>query len=1237
MWGANRRPFGRHKKDRTTLNKQRLMLSAAMAALVAGFASGVRADTTISQGTTSGALATSGAGNITIEQGGVVSVKTASPAVILNSNNFVALTGAINNLGTSAGSGILVDTTAGDITNNIGIYSIGTLDVMGAGSNKVGLGFIGGHTFNAPVLLTELTTVAQTGSRQSVQGNLFSSIGVKGDGSYGILLQRGTTINGNFTIGGPVALQPTVIVGDKSSGNTAVELDGNIQGNLVFDTRAAVTSIGNAARGLVLLGSLTPCQDIASLSYTCGTSSPIAGGAALGNVGAFVNAGAISSTGTTVIKSAGGNNEGGVALVIGGSLAGGFLNNGPATANTSTPAGTITGNGVQPVMVVDPSANLTTATSVIPGPLVFGLVPTSVDQVDGGKYGFINRGQITTRPLNNNESVLGLVINGASAFYDTKIAGGLLNTGIIQATTATSVNTNSATSATGFIVGSYATIPKIVVSSQAASSANFTAGTINAIVSGPGGGAATALSILANATVPEITVLPRASIAAQVASTTTAPTAALATSSAPFVQSSTAIIDASGGVKTINNAGSIMAQITAQNPASGAVVSNTAKSIDLSAGTNGRTTINNSGKIQGDLFFNAGGNGNQLNVGNTGVGFNDHTGNANTTITTANGGTAVTNTPGNYATVSGVVTSSVSGLAPTADPTLISFGAGVGNQLHVGSYGYVNAAILSTPGGLDVEVDNNGQLFIANNQGTGSLNARDVHINGGVLGLSISQTTSNSLPVIRASREAVISSSAVIGLQFGSFISAPSAAKPTAQTITLISAPTVVDAGLTDQNSALSLAIPFLFESPSETGYSGGAPLRNSGTALTLTLIPRSTGATNADGTAGLNLSGSALKLFPYTVAALGNDSTLGAAIASGLTVYNGNSGIPSGINIAASQQKSQRIFSQFAPDVSGGARQVAILITDQATGPVAARQRLLRSYGNQSGELTLWGQEFSGMVRNQGAYDGENDLTVYKDHGFGFSLGMDAGSSRTGWYGGALTFYSSDINQTLPRASQTRLNWYMLTGYTNWRGNRAFLDTKLDIGYGNLKGTRQLLIGNQLRVAQGKRASLLGAIGATTGVTLKYNGFDIIPHFSLDGLTMREEGYTETNGGDGFNLQVAPYYANSLRAFLGVDAKTSFNLWDATLSPEARMGYRYDTIGAPVKLKSAFISTGGLSAPANTFTVVGPDPDRGNVLVGFGLSGGTDTWSIGLNYDWIRGSNASTTQVGTISLLGRI
>ena len=69
------------------------------------------------------------------------------------------------------------------------------------------------------------------------------------------------------------------------------------------------------------------------------------------------------------------------------------------------------------------------------------------------------------------------------------------------------------------------------------------------------------------------------------------------------------------------------------------------------------------------------------------------------------------------------------------------------------------------------------------------------------------------------------------------------------------------------------------------------------------------------------------------------------------------------------------------------------------------------------------------------------------------------------------------------------------------------------------------------------------------------------------------------------------------------------------------------------MKLKAGFVSTGGLGTPNNTFTFVGPDPDTGNTVAGLSLGAGTDTWHMGINYDWIRGNNGSTTQVGTYLL----
>ena len=1242
------------------MNKQRLMLSAAMAALLAGAAvyNAARADTDIGPTTTNkSAIATTTAGNITIEEGGGIDVKVSTPAVTINSNSFLNNSGFIDNTNTSNATGILIDTSAGNIVSPSGLLNIGSIDLLGDGTVKGGLVISGGNTFFGPITLSEITSSSTVGTTTTTSQVEASSIQIQGDSSYGIFMAQGTTVDGNITLGGAIAMQNSK--NSTAAGATLIEFDGNIQGNLILNNTTQAQNIGLQTRGLAILGPISACQDNASLSYTCAAASTaVSGGTVLGNTGALINGGTIAVVGTVLPSTKVVNPESGSAVVIANSIAGGFLNNGPATANASTVTASIIGNGATvggvafPALLIDPSQSITTLNATIRGPVDFGVISSTIDPVDGVAnptatnpgYGMINRGNIRTTPESPDTSSTAMIINGASPADNTVIAGGLLDTGAITSSASSSVNTDSAVSTDTLTIGRYTTIPRIVVSGEETSSATTTSGTILGTVSGPGGGTATAVGILDNASVPEIDVLLHGSIVAQVSTSTLAPTADFASSKTPFVQDSIAIIDASGTLKTINNAGSINALTTTQTPAPNAVVSTTARAIDLLAGTTGATTINNSGVIQGDIYFNSAGNNNVLNVGNTGAGAGDISGNANTAVAAVQG-SAVTNTPFAYASISENIVTANAGFAPTTNPDILSFGAGTGNQLHVGGYGYVNSVILSAAGGLDVEVDNNAQLFVANTQQTGTANVRNFTVNGGTLGLTITQASSTPTPVITATGAATISATAGIGLQFGSFISSANPAKPTAQTVVLISAPTLTDAGLTLQNTTLAQNIPFLFESPGESS-SVPTPLAlstsGSNHILTMTLLPRSVGKTNADGTAGLNLSGAALQMFPNTAAALANDPLLGTAIASSLTVYNNNNGASSGINIAASQLKAQQIFSQFAPDVSGGSRQVAIMITDQATGPVAARQRLLRSYGNSDGEMTLWGNEYAGMISDKGRFDAEGDLTTTKAHGFGFSLGMDAGSARAGWYGGALTFYSSDVIETLPRQSDTNLEWYMLTGYTDWRAAHVFLDTKIDIGYGSFDGKRTLVIGNQGRVAEGKRAGLLGAIGGSTGLFLNAGGLQFMPQISLDGMSMREEGYTESGGGDGFDLQVAPYYANSLRTFLGVDTKKSFDMWGATMSPEVRFGYRYDLVNMPVKLKAAFASAGsgtltGLNAPGSSFTFVGPDPDTGNLLAGFSFGGGTDTWNLGISYDWIRGNNASTTQVGALTLLGRI
>ena len=1267
------------------MTKHRLMLSAATAALLAApfMVTQGRADTTIT-GIQKNAINTTTDGNITIQSGGV-EIKAASPAVTINSNNFLSNAGTITNNDTVGAIGVQVDTSAGNIVNSSGLLNLGSIDLTGKGTGKAAIFISGGNTFFAPITLESVTTTA--GSSASLTG---SSVSVVGDGSNIFNLQQGTTIDGDVILSGPM----TETASDKSTqrGNTAIDVEGNLQGNFILGRTSSLTSVGNQARAIFITGAITPCADNSSAGYTCLNS-----GTANASSGVFANFGSITAVGTTFPNRKGGNVESGTTVTIANSVAGGFFNAGPSTSNGTTPLASINGNGdvaqtssgtvFSPVVLIDPSQSITTTQATVRGPAILGPVLTSIDSVDGGKgYSFVNHGSITAQPADLDISSLGVAIQGSSATnltcfsgvagscsYNTQsggpltnastysfaanglvTSGGLLNTGTIHAQALTKEDTTSSVSSAALAIGAFATIPRIDVAGEFVSGTNFTNGIISAIVAGPGGGTANGIQISNQANVPQIDVLQHGTVSATIQTSTISPNAVNATQASPFTQSATAIIDQSGTLKLINNAGTIAANTTLQTPGANATVVNIAQAVNLLAGTSGHTMINNSGIIVGDVLYNSGGGGNTLNVGNVGdvTNPNDTTGNANSVIATVQG-TPVANTPFSYATVTGRIDGTISGAPPVTETNLINFGSGIGNLLHVGGFGYVNSVVVAAPGGLDVHVDNNGQLFMAAPTGS-SVNVHDLIVaNGGTLGLTITQNNTSSVnPVVLASTNGttlptVTLTNATIGLRIGGFISsgntAASTASPTVQNITLISSPTAInDTTLAQQNAALSQVVPFLFESQTDTtGNSAGVPdplsFNAAHTDLILTLLPRSTGATNADGTPGLNLTGDSKQVFPFAISALANDPQLGAAIATNITVYKAN-GVPSsGINVAASQQRAQQIFSQMTPDVSGGTRQVAILITDQETGPVAARQRLLRSYADQPGELTLWSEEFVGNINNKGRNDANGTLTNYKDHGFGFSLGLDFGSARGGWYGGALSFYSGDVSETLPRASLTHEQWYMLTGYSDWRGKHVFLDTTGSLGYGTFDGNRSLVVADQNRNAVGKRSGLLASLGGTGGVFLNYGLLDILPHVALDGLAMREEGYTESGGGDGLNLQVAPYYANSLRGSIGSDFKTHFDFLGATFTPEARLGYRYDFIDTPVKLKAGFASTGGLGTPGNVFTFVGPDPDTGNAVAGLSLGAGTDTWQLGVNYDWVRGNNGSTTQVGTLTLLGRI
>jgi autotransporter-like protein len=579
----------------------------------------------------------------------------------------------------------------------------------------------------------------------------------------------------------------------------------------------------------------------------------------------------------------------------------------------------------------------------------------------------------------------------------------------------------------------------------------------------------------------------------------------------------------------------------------------------------------------------------------------------------------------------------------------INFGTSVGgtgvDTLNVNSFANVSSAI-TDQGALDINIQSNATLTVKNlpTSVNNNLQVQNLMIAGGPqnsagqLNITVSSGLAN-IPLIQASQKIDFAAGANLNVTFGGLV-------PQGGNFLLLSAPhgnLIFEDPNAIANFNLQLTgagLPFLFSKATiTTATVGGTDF------LELNVVTRS--ATD------LGLTGYAAQLFPIANVAISGDDALGAALVAGIN----------------SPSDAESAYNAFAPDVSGGTRAVALSLTDQATGVVAARERQLRMFAKSPGELTLWGNEFGEYLSTHGQTKtgvvGETlpadfvcnakcpqiSLSGFKDHGFGFSLGLDSGAPEAGWYGAAFTFYTGDVQAGPTGAvpnSKTGELWYLLTGYTDWRGKGLFLDTQISAGYGQLKGKRFLTLTIPVpngfttfsREADNTHAALVGAVGATAGAVMKYGATTVTPQISLDGMTLRQEGFSEANGGNGFNLRVRSSYANSLRIFLGTEARQDIDLGDFFLQPAARVGYRFDLLNGAEKVRAQFADIDSVKAgnqPGDLFTISGPDPSRGNLVGGLNLNATTDNWTIGLSYDFVRGNNNATEQTGTISLLGRI
>lgn len=1066
------------------------------------------------------------------------------------------------------------------IDSDATVTNSGTISYKGV-TDATGVELVTNHTGE----YSGAGSIDLTGTGDSKTGLIVSGpVGNLNSGTFtGVIPNGGTTpIAIDLLTGSTLSVQGDNSVAIKQLSGTNIVGDIDLAGIVTAAPTSAdstKTSLGNVI-AIDLAGTMTGNLDIESGATVTASGQGAEGILLLGTLtGSFINSGTLQTFGVSSVTNVNvAQPQAGTALGIGASVTAGIYNAGPATVSDNTTIrAIISTTGNQPTIVINPALGSSNPNTNLE-------IGVYNDTTDPGNS-FINRGNISGASQNADVNVTTMSIVGANnnpvTPAETILDGGIFNGGSITALATTDTKATSV-SANALYIGDYTIIcdpAKGCVVPALTNSNESGSGTISATVSGPESGDATAILISQYGDLPSINNSGTISAVAE-------------TSNPKFVTSLTAyaILDESGTITSITNSGTISAVAT--------TLSNNAQTevaADLSVDKN-NVTFTNLGNVLGAIRFGSGAD------------------------TLDDSGTAQ-----KPATIVGNV--SFGGTAT---------GNGGNDVLDIGLFGSLTGAVTETLGShVDVTVDQGGTLDLQNTSANLGDNVIGLYAGsfqtqpGANLGLIVSQPFNlsinpQSLALIQT-QSAVIGTDTNFDVTFGSYIGNYIPGKGyqgRGQTAVfdLLSAPigslmiSPEELALIDDSFAKS--IPFLFTGNLCTwninGQSTCGGLNPGQSELVMNLTPKSAQT--------LGLTGYALKMFPYANESLFSDDLLGGAM----------------LNNVQNAQEAQAAYDAYAPDVSGATRALAISLTDEATNIVAARQRALREYADQDGDLTMWTQEFVERLNQDNTVAGAG----YTNSGFGFVIGADEGDPQDGRYGGAFTFFSGGMSAKAPLLQKTRSEWYSATGYTDWHGRIFFLDTQATLGYVRLNGDRSIQLGDFLRTADETHPGEYLAGGATAGVQYDVLGAAVMPQVSFDGLAMREEGYTEqtaqaaaAQNANGFNLHVDPTYAASLRAFAGLDTRDDINLGDYLLQPEARAGYRYDFANGAENVTANFVDV----VPLDQFKISGPKPSPGNALAGAGLSLSTGAWSVGLSFDYLYANSGNTSEEGTLTLLGRI
>lgn len=287
----------------------------------------------------------------------------------------------------------------------------------------------------------------------------------------------------------------------------------------------------------------------------------------------------------------------------------------------------------------------------------------------------------------------------------------------------------------------------------------------------------------------------------------------------------------------------------------------------------------------------------------------------------------------------------------------------------------------------------------------------------------------------------------------------------------------------------------------------------------------------------------------------------------------------------------------QMLPDHAGGTFE-AVTSGSRATARILSDPGGI--YRTPDGNLGFWLQQVAfGSSKSIG------DTASYDINGWGASVGAEY-LTGLGAFGGSFAYiHGSDS----PNDTNSAVDSDQFELAAHWRGDWGPLQSfaRISAAHIDFRGTRHFESGDVSRTASGDWSGKLYSATAGASYEMRFDRFTLRPAAGIDYYRLKEGGYTETGGGNAFNLIVDKRTSDELTAngtlTLGYDLGSTDRA-DGWMRVELEGGRR-QIIGGSLGNTIAHFAGG------DSFTLVADE--RTNGWTGRArLIGGTDTFRVG-------------------------